>query len=124
MNQLPTGWKEFSRSGSDSITFIRPGHTAAAPRLAIFDRKVPTPVSGNTAPVGQYRLRLIDGHVDSEGVPLSQRSIVEINIRQPSGFATTAVGESITAAVAILGGAEFVDDATVDYMFPREAPAA
>lgn len=115
----PTGYKEFSRNGSDSVTFIRSGHTTSAPRLAIFDRKVPV-ANGNGFSVPQYRFRLIDGHVDAEGVPLKERSIIEVIVRHPVGIDATSITTALADASAIVGDAEFVNDALVDLMFPKE----
>lgn len=120
MKTLPVGWSEFGRNGSDSVTFTRPGHTVTAPRLAIFDRKLPVS-NGNGFSVPSYRVRLIDGHLDIDGNPLKERSIVEVTVRQPVGASATPITTSIADVAAILADAAFVDDATVDYMFPREA---
>lgn len=121
MSTLPVGWLEYGRNGSDSVTFVRPGHTVEAPRLAIFDRKQPVANGGNGFSVPQYRIRLMDGHVDVDGVPVKERSIVEVTIRHPVGASDTAIEASIAAAAALLADVEVVTNATDDLMFPREA---
>lgn len=123
MYQLPTGWSEFGRDGKDSVTFLRPGHTVQAPRLMIINRKPPV-ANGSGFSVPTYRVRLIDGHQDVDGVSLKERSILELTIRNPIDASPAVIGASITQLAAMLGSADFVDDATVDYMFPREAAAA
>lgn len=118
MHQLATGWKIFSQT-ADSVTVARPGHTVSEPRLAIFDRKVP--VSGpNGFSVPTYRVRLIDGHVDVDGAPIKEKSLVEVVVRNPLSADATAVTASIAAVAAMLANPEFVNDAVVDQMMPRE----
>lgn len=119
MSQLPTGWLEYGRNGSDSVTFVRPGHTVEAPRLAIFDRKQPV-ANGNGFSIPQYRIRLIDGHLDADGLPLKERSIVEVVIRHPLSATDTSVETSIAAVAALLADTQVVGNATDDLMFPRE----
>lgn len=121
MYTLPIDWSEFGRNGSDSVTFLRPGHTVKEPRLMIVDRKAPSVTGQGGFSVPTYRVRFIDGHVDVDGVPVKERSIVEINIRQPVNASNTAITASLAAAATMLGNVEFVNDATVDFMFPREA---
>lgn len=121
MHQLPVGWSEYGRDGNNSVTFLRPGHTVQAPRLAIFNRKPPV-ANGNGFSVPTYRVRLIDGHLDADGVAMRERSILDLTIRQPVDASATAITTSLSALAAMLSDAAFVDDATVDYMFPREAP--
>lgn len=120
MHILPVGWSEYGRNGPNSVTFLRPGHTVQEPRLAIVDRK-PAVANGNGFSVPSYRVRLIDGHLDADGAPLKERSIVDLTIRQPVNATTAPITASIAALATMVGGAEFVNDATVDLMFPREA---
>lgn len=118
MHTLPIGWYIFSQT-ADSVTVARPGHTVSEPRLAIFDRKVP--VQGpNGFSVPTYRVRLIDGHVDAEGAPIKEKSLVEVTIRNPLSVNGTSVTASIAAVATMLADAEFVNDAVVDQMMPRE----
>lgn len=120
MHTLPVGWSEFGRDGSDSVTFLRPGHTVAEPCLAIFNRKTPV-ANGSGFSVPSYRIRLIDGHVDGEGAPIKERTILDLTIRHPVNASAVKASASIAALATMLADAELVDDATTDYMFPREA---
>lgn len=119
MHQLPVGWSEYGRDGNNSVTFLRPGHTVQAPRLAIFNRKPPV-ANGNGFSVPTYRVRLIDGHVDADGAALRERSILDLTIRQPVDAAAAPITASVAALATMLSDVEFVDDAITDYMFPRE----
>lgn len=117
---LPVGWSEYGRDGNNSVTFLRPGHTVTEPRLLIINRKTPV-VSGTSFSVPTYRVRMIDGHVDGDGNPLRERTILDLTIRHPVNASTATASTSIAALATMLADAEFVDDALTDFMFPREA---
>lgn len=118
MYQLPEGFKEYSRDG-DSVTFIRPGHTVSEPRLLIINRKTPV-ANGNGFSIPQYRVRTVDGHVDSDGKPVRDRSAVDIYIRKPVDASLEPIQTSLAAIATMLADVDFQDDALVDYMFPKE----
>lgn len=120
MYTLPAGWYIYSQT-ADSVTVARPGHTVSAPRLVIFDRKVPTLNPQGTFSVPTYRVRFIDGHVDGDGIPLREKSLVELTVRNPLPAGVVAVTASLAAMATLVAAAEFVDDAVNDQMFPREA---
>jgi hypothetical protein len=58
---VPTTWKYYGSNGPDSSTFIVEGHTPAAPRLRIFDRKSPKLQRDGQTSSAQYRFRSIKG---------------------------------------------------------------
>lgn len=120
MYHLEDGTFAYGSNGPNSRTYVRPGHTAQAPRLLIVDRQEATSNGNGSFSIPRYRVRFIDGHLDSENAPLAERSHVEIVIRQPTNATLTAITESIRYAAAMLGDEDFVNDATVDLMFPRE----
>lgn len=119
MHQLPSGWKIFSQT-ENSLTAVLPGHTVAAPRIAIFDRRVATQ-NGNGFSVPTYRVRLISGDLDPENMPIRERVLVDCTIRVPVNANSSLATASLAALAGMLADPEFVDDATVDQMFPREA---
>lgn len=124
MYYLPEGTYSFGQNGLNSKTFLRPGHTTQAPRLLIVDRQeAQAQRNGNgvtSFSVPRYRVRFIDGHLGADGTPLAERSIVEIVIRQPTNASVDAVTTSLEYAAEMLADPEFVNDAIVDLMFPRE----
>lgn len=120
---LPSGWVEFGSNGDNSVTFLRPGHTVTEPRLAIFSRKPAVAQANGNFSVPEYRVRLFDGHVDTDGLPKKDKAIVEVVIRLPVGDDATPTETSLAALAAMLADAAFVTNATVDLMWPREAVA-
>lgn len=116
----PIAWAQYAANG-DSVTFVRAGHTVTKPSLALFTRKAPIPNGQGGYSVPTYNVRFINGHVDANGVPLKERSIVEINVRHPVGASATDITAAIAEAATMLADAEFVNDATSDLMFPRES---
>nr|URG16486.1 MAG: coat protein [Leviviridae sp.] len=120
--KAPVGWK-FYGSTSDQTTFTLPGHTVAAPRLAIFDRKVPQSNGGKlTNP--NYKVRIIYGFADVDGNPLESRAVIEANIRWP----VAADGSVIEGAIDIMGemltNVDFQDDVVAEQLLPREVTVA
>lgn len=119
---LPVGWK-FYGSKENQTTFTGPGHTVAAPYLAIFDRVVPQN-NGSNSVIPRYRVRVIRGLVDGEGNPLSVRPLIDCWIRWP-GFAPSATVMDMMAVMGIfMSSAAFQDDVVVEQLLPRAVDSA
>lgn len=114
---VPVGWK-FNGAQADQTTFTLPGHTVAQPRLAIFDRKVPS-FNGNGSAIPSYRVRIIRGVVDADGEPVPTRVTADITIRWPLEAASADVQSDIAAIAATLSDVDFQSDVVDEQLLPR-----
>lgn len=114
---VPVDWK-FNGSQADQTTFTLPGHTVAQPRLAIFDRKVPS-FNGNGSKVPSYRVRVVRGVVDAEGHALPTRVTADITIRWPLEAAPADVKSDMAAIAAVLADVDFQGDVVDEQLLPR-----
>jgi hypothetical protein len=116
---VPTTWKYYGSNGPDSSTFIVEGHTPAAPRLRIFDRKSPKLQRDGQTSSAQYRFRSIQGTVDASGTP-DGKAIVETTIRWNGGGATPTIVKALLAEHATeLSDVELHSDAVDELLLPR-----
>lgn len=95
--ETPNDWQAYGVS-TDQTVFALPGHTPQNPKLALFDRKSPQVTAGGVS-IPQFRVRIINGVSDSEGMPLLTRITADVTFRWPNSADLTAV----KAAVGLLG---------------------
>lgn len=112
----PEGWKLYGTE-KDQTTFIMPGHTASEPRLAIFTRRAVSSNGSNGSANPSYRVRIIRGFLDAEGVALP-RAVVDAEIRWPSAAPAADIYAIIAAAGVILSNVDFQQDAVVEQLLP------
>lgn len=120
--KVPADWKVYG-SSDNSVTFILPGHTPLAPRLAIFDRRPPT-VSAGGISVPTYRVRIIEGSVGTDGNPIPTRITVDANIRWPNSASPVKVMANIAMLGQVFTDPDFGQDAAEEQLLPREVRAA
>lgn len=95
MYTVPATWKfHGSSNNGNTVQFVRPGHTAAAPRLAIFKRTIPTYQNGRWSRPS-YDVKIVSGVLDTDGNPVAQR----INVGT-DGVTWPMAGAAVSAAVA------------------------
>lgn len=92
MSTITTALTQFS-DGPNARTYSLPGHTVAAPKLAIQKRKVPA----STSSVGSSNVQVVYGAFDAAGIPLASKVVFDANVRYPADARST----EITAALAI-----------------------
>lgn len=113
---LPTGSKYFGSTGPDQVQFIRTGHTAALPKLAIFKRR-----QANGKPVSEFSVTLVEAAAaDSAGVV--RNTLAEFKLRNVSGQDSTAIKALVGVLGAMLSNTDFQDDCVVELLLP--APTA
>ena len=80
---VPATWKyHSSQSNGNSVTFTRPGHTVQQPRLAIISRVAPLYDNKRQEwSTPQYRVRVFDGILDSDGNPDPTKTLVDATFR-------------------------------------------
>lgn len=120
---LPSGWTfQSSSNNGNQVTYTLPGHTVQAPRLAIFSRVIPTYDQKVGWSVPSYRVRVIHGVVDADGVPVETRTSYDATIRwSMSGNGASEGDEATTEMVAILGATGFAETVFAGQGFPRPA---
>lgn len=117
---IPATMKYYSTNGPHSVTYtVVASHTAVAPHLVIFDRKVPVVNADGSEVYAQYRVRVIRAVLDGEGNPTGKKSTVEFTARYPSD----AVAANVTADLASLGtmlsDTDFQQDVAVELLLPH-----
>lgn len=90
---VPAGWI-FDGASALQSKFLTAAHTLEEPQVIIYDRKPPSLVNGAYGPAG-YRIRYIQGFLDADNLPVTQRFIADLSIKWPVGNITA--GEFSTA---------------------------
>lgn len=119
MYKLPVGYQPYSLQGDQSM-FIYTGHTSAAPVMTNFYRHASRLVNG-TMTVPSMRVLSLTGLLDADQKPVATRITVDTTVRWPAGATKAAILAAVARQVAILGDAEFQDDAFEEQLLPREA---
>jgi hypothetical protein len=117
--ELPVG-ASFDDSIKDQTKFTLTGHSVTTPHLVIFDRKVPTSVGA----VPSYRIRVIKGEEDEDGIPLSTKPIIDTNIRWDQGATASSVKGLLAYLGAVLSDTDFQDDVVDAQRLPRDVASA
>lgn len=115
---IPVGWKFYGANSGNQTTFTLPGHTVAEPHLAIFDRKVPVVQNGQST-VPSYRVRIIRGVADPDGILLSTRITCDLTIRWPLQATPADIMADMASLAAVVGDADFQDDVANELLLPR-----
>lgn len=84
---LPDGYAIYGYSNNgDTVTAYKSDSTSAAPHFLVIDRKRGEfSTSSKTWSIPSYRIRVIRGNVDGEGMPVPERTLAEITFRAPVG---------------------------------------
>lgn len=109
---LPAGYTLQSME-KDSVSFtIDATHTVLQPHLVIIDRRIPSYNAGNQAfSQPTYRLRVIRGNVDVDNLPISQRTMCDLEFRWIAGQASADLIVSLTTPLnAVLALSGFAAD--------------
>lgn len=115
---LPSGSKFFGSTGVDQVQFIRTGHTADLPRLAVFKRR-----QAKGGPTWDYTVSLVQGAPpDSQGVV--RNTLVEFHCRGVTGQDNTAIKALLTVLGTMLTNADFQDDCVVELLLPSPTAIA
>lgn len=101
----------------DSVTLtVDADHTVGVPHIVIFDRRVPT-VNGNTFTQPRYRIRVIQGNVDQDAVPIQARTLADIEFQWRVGNEPSWVSSQILTIVSQILAIEDFDE----LVFGRQA---
>lgn len=116
---VPATQKKYSQNGPHSVTYtVAASHTAVAPHVVIYDRKVPSVNADGSETYAQYRVRRIRAVLDSEGNPTGKKSTVETIVRYPTGADAANVTADIAAQGALLSDTDFQQDVAVELLLP------
>lgn len=115
---VPTGWKFYGSNNGNQTTFTLPGHTTANPRLALFDRRVPSS-SPQGAVSPSYRIRIVRGISDAEGNPVQQRVVCDFTVRWPLVADSLDVIADIATIAATLSDVDMQSDMVDEQLLPR-----
>lgn len=112
----PAGWKLFSKE-KDSTTFILPGHTVKASRLAIFARVTPVS-SGKGSTVPSCRIRFLEASVNTDGTVSPTKMSVDTTVRYPIEADPVKVTALLALAGAALSNVDLQQDLVVEQLLP------
>ena len=114
---IPIDWKFYGSNNGNQKMFQLPGHTVTAPRLAIFERKVPVLVDGVTTNPS-YRIRVVEGELDSLGLPLPSRTTIDVNVKFDFRASATKVDADVAVLGVLFSSPDFRQDMIVEQRLP------
>lgn len=115
---VPGTWTYDGSANANQSTYRVSGHSTTENYLVIFDRKVPVASNGvYSAP--QVRTRIIRSFVDSNGVPLAKKAVVDTTITWPLEATASDIKAMIDLNGDIYGDAEIASDFVDDLDIPR-----
>lgn len=117
--EVPVGWKFYGSNNGNQTIFIRDGHSAVAPRLAIFDRKPAVNDGRGSLTNPRYTVRVINGFTDSDGNPISDRAVMEATIRWPNHADVSVIKGMIGVLGTMLTNASLQNDIVDEMLLPR-----
>lgn len=84
---LPANYSVYGvANNGDQLKLVRSDSTSAAPRFITIDRSPATyDAQKGRYSVSQYRIRIVRGTVDSEGLPKPERVMCDCTFRIPAG---------------------------------------
>lgn len=112
---LPANLSYDGSRDRDSVNYQTAGHTPAAPKIVIFDRKVPTA----TAPKEMYRVRVVRGAADVKGNVLVPGINVEFSVSSHMLASTADVTAAVTQLIEIITAEGFTAMAVESQLLPR-----
>lgn len=115
---VPGTWT-FDGATANQSTYRVTGHTAQENYLVIFDRKLSSVNSNSTFSKPSVRVRIIRSFLDSNGVPLSSKAVVDTNISWPLEASATSVKAMVTLLGTIFSDVEIASDFIDDQDIPR-----
>jgi hypothetical protein len=114
----PEGWKFHGSNNGNQTIFTLPGHTVAAPKIAIFDRVVPG-ISRGVVTHPKFRIRVTSGELDANGQPYEVKNIVDLTIRWRLGSSPSIATGLLTNLAAMLSDANLRQDIVEEQLLPR-----
>lgn len=112
---IPASFKYDGARDRDSVNYQTTGHTPAAPKIVIFDRKVPSAV----APKEQYRVRVVHGSVKADGTPLVPGIVVDLTISSHMLAKDADVTAAFMQLKDIVNTEGFAEMAIISQLLPR-----
>lgn len=120
MWKLPVGYSVFGQSNDGKqLTAVSESSTAGKPRLIMVDRVGATynQKTGRFS-VPEYRLRVMVGTVDSDGLPKPERLLSDVTFRTPVG-SDLDQADWYADVLACLSDASFFEAGVQDHFFPE-----
>jgi len=119
MYTLPSGFTVFRTSNNgDQLTAQKDSTTSAKPKLIILDRSAAVFNSGTQSySVPEFRVRVMTGTVDSDGMPRQERLLADMRFRTPIGSETDAA-EWKADILALLNESDFFEQGVNLHSFP------
>lgn len=118
---IPVTWAHEGNDGQDKSVFsVIADHTTTENYLIVFTRKRIQAVNGQwTKP--SWRCRIIRSFVDADGLPLSQKAVVDTQCSWPSAAPAADVKAMITLNGAIFSDVELPADVVDQQRIPLSA---
>lgn len=114
---MPAG-SEFYADSANQVTWILPGHAVGTPKTVIIDRKV-SQFQNGVYSTPSTRIRVQEGLLDADGVPMGTKVVFDLNIRWPQGTTSTTMETNLAFLESILSDTNFVSELLVKQQLPR-----
>lgn len=115
---VPGTWTYDGSANQNQSTYRVAGHTTQENYLVVFDRKVPALVNGVLSKPA-VRTRIIRSFLDTDGNPMPQKAVVDVNVTWPLAAAAADVKAMLTLLGTMFSDAEIASDFVDDLDIPR-----
>lgn len=114
----PLTWSFFRQTG-ESQTYVKTGHTSAAPHTVVVTRKEPGARSQPAQAVSSYNVRFARGLLDADGIPVAPKHSVNLDVRRAIAYSATDLDADLQELGTLLADADFRAMLTDTLLFPQ-----
>lgn len=113
----PVGWSVFRIFG-DAATYVKTGHTSAAPRTVSIVRAEAKGRAQPAQAVTSYRVRYVAGLLDGDGIPVPPKHQVSLDVRRAVSYDPASLDADLQELGTLLEDAGFRASLVSDLTFP------
>lgn len=109
VNSVAEDWEVYDLSVPNRSALARPAHTSKEPALVIFSRVLPVVKDGD-AGLATGVIKIVNGDLDTDGLPLARNSLIEIRFREPQDHGDDVMTDQRHVLDAIVAHASLIPD--------------
>jgi hypothetical protein len=118
----PASWSLF-RSNGESQTYVKAGHTSAAPHTVTLARSEPSARTQPAQAVSSYKVRFARGLLDTDGIPVAPKHSLALEARRAIAFSATDLDADLVELGSLLANADFRAMVINTLLFPDQVAA-